>query len=248
MGEVRLEMVPLAGAGANADANADADADADASSEAGGGAPSNAFTGWRRSADPRPGAGAHDPAAGAAGAAQRRGVVVGDRDGDGDEDDRVVVIDNLHKTYLLGVEGLAALVCASTPADVHACVCITRRLYVHTHADSRAPAPADAWRRLCICLHAYVSVPRRAHLWGCRAWSTFACACVDTHQYMRTLTQRGVSLTIRRGEFVMLYGTSGGGKSTLLNIIGTIDRPTKVTDRCVYMYYLCIFTQTRLRV
>lgn len=27
----------------------------------------------------------------------------------------------------------------------------------------------------------------------------------------------------------MLYGTSGGGKSTLLNLIGTIDRPTKGT-------------------
>ena len=64
-------------------------------------------------------------------------------------DERIVVVDNLHKTYLLGVEGVAAL--------------------------------------------------------------------------------RGVSLTIRRGEFVMLFGTSGGGKSTLLKIIGTIDRPTKGT-------------------
>jgi len=31
---------------------------------------------------------------------------------------------------------------------------------------------------------------------------------------------------IRRGEFVMLRGPSGGGKTTLLNIIGTIDKPT----------------------
>jgi ABC-type lipoprotein export system ATPase subunit len=29
-----------------------------------------------------------------------------------------------------------------------------------------------------------------------------------------------------RGEFVMLRGPSGGGKTTLLNIIGTIDKPT----------------------
>jgi len=34
---------------------------------------------------------------------------------------------------------------------------------------------------------------------------------------------------IRRGEFVMLRGPSGGGKTTLLNIIGTIDKPTSGT-------------------
>lgn len=31
---------------------------------------------------------------------------------------------------------------------------------------------------------------------------------------------------IRRGEFVMIRGPSGGGKTTLLNILGTIDSPT----------------------
>ena len=38
---------------------------------------------------------------------------------------------------------------------------------------------------------------------------------------------RGVSLTIRKGEFVCIFGTSGGGKTTMLNILGTIDKPTK---------------------
>eukprot|EP01022_Parablepharisma_sp_SALTPOND_P015024 TRINITY_DN2095_c0_g1_i1.p8 TRINITY_DN2095_c0_g1~~TRINITY_DN2095_c0_g1_i1.p8 ORF type:complete len:433 (-),score=63.53 TRINITY_DN2095_c0_g1_i1:9673-10971(-) len=38
---------------------------------------------------------------------------------------------------------------------------------------------------------------------------------------------RGVSLTIKKKEFVCIFGTSGGGKTTLLNIIGTIDKPTK---------------------
>jgi macrolide transport system ATP-binding/permease protein len=36
----------------------------------------------------------------------------------------------------------------------------------------------------------------------------------------------GVDLTIRQGEFVAIEGPSGGGKSTLLNIIGLLDVPT----------------------
>eukprot|EP00732_Lithocolla_globosa_P004619 Lithocolla_globosa_v1_NODE_4355_length_1455_cov_15.122857.p1 type:complete len:310 gc:universal NODE_4355_length_1455_cov_15.122857:1164-235(-) len=38
---------------------------------------------------------------------------------------------------------------------------------------------------------------------------------------------RGVSMTVNKGEWLVIYGTSGGGKTTLLNIIGTIDKPTK---------------------
>ena len=65
----------------------------------------------------------------------------------GEEEDNVIRLNNVHKTYLLGVEGVPAL--------------------------------------------------------------------------------RGISLSIRRGEFICIYGTSGGGKTSLLNILGTIDKPTK---------------------
>ena len=37
---------------------------------------------------------------------------------------------------------------------------------------------------------------------------------------------RGVSFTINEGEFVTIQGTSGSGKSTMLNILGCLDTPT----------------------
>jgi len=37
---------------------------------------------------------------------------------------------------------------------------------------------------------------------------------------------RGINLTIDRGEFVAVMGSSGSGKSTFMNVLGCLDRPT----------------------
>ena len=40
---------------------------------------------------------------------------------------------------------------------------------------------------------------------------------------------RGVSGEIKRGDFVAIIGASGSGKSTMMNLIGCLDMPTKGT-------------------
>ena len=53
----------------------------------------------------------------------------------------------------------------------------------------------------------------------------------DVHKYYdlgetRVHALRGVSIEIAGGEFVAIMGASGGGKSTFMNILGCLDKPS----------------------
>jgi putative ABC transport system ATP-binding protein len=78
--------------------------------------------------------------------------------------------------------------------------------------------------------HAPMTEPS-ARTAGAPAASEVIAEFVDVHRHYKmggnvVRALNGVSMQVRRGDYLAIMGRSGSGKSTMLNLLGCLDRPT----------------------
>jgi len=76
-----------------------------------------------------------------------------------------------------------------------------------------------------------MSAPNQIEVAPGQAGGGAVIAVEDVHKYYdlgetRVHALRGVSVDVQRGEFVAIMGASGSGKSTFMNMLGCLDRPS----------------------
>lgn len=62
---------------------------------------------------------------------------------------------------------------------------------------------------------------------GCLVTVDLHKSYISGHEELHVL--RGVNISVSKGEIISIVGASGTGKTTFLNLIGTLDRPTSGT-------------------